>query len=213
MGNITAMIDLSEAEIARRLAQALRKNPDLDQPELPALQGVLNGPPRPAAVLIPFLRQDGKWRLLFTRRNARLPEHSGQVAFPGGRSDPQDQSIEQTALRETFEEIGVQPQDVRVLGRLGNYITITNYRVTPVVGVIPWPYRLHLAPEEVSRVFTIPLDWLANPANYEERHRMLPEPFGRVQVIFYKPYDGETLWGASARFTLALLASLALLGL
>lgn len=202
------MFDLSEAEITWRLAKSYHQQPVLEQPELPAFQGILNGSPRQAAVLIPLLRQDGCWNLLFTRRNASLPEHSGQVAFPGGRSDPGDSSPEQTALRETYEEIGVLAQDVRLLGRLGDYITITNYRVTPVIGVIPWPYPLRLATEEVSRVFTIPLDWLADPANYEERPRLLPEPFGQVRVTFYKPFDGETLWGASARFTLAFLSIL-----
>jgi 8-oxo-dGTP pyrophosphatase MutT (NUDIX family) len=155
-----------------------------------------------------LLRVQGAWHVLFTRRNANLPEHSGQVAFPGGRSDPEDLNPEMTALREAHEEIGLAPQDVSVIGRLHDFLTITNYQVTPIVGVIPWPYHFHLAEEEVSRVFTIPLDWLAEPSNYEEQWRSLPAPFEPVPVIYYQEYDGEILWGASARFTLALIRSL-----
>jgi 8-oxo-dGTP pyrophosphatase MutT (NUDIX family) len=130
------------------------------------------------------------------------------VAFPGGRADPQDTSPEQTALREASEEIGLRPQDVRILGRLQDYLTITNYQVTPVVGVIPWPYDLHPAEQEVSRVFAIPLDWLAQAENHEERPRLLPPPYPPARVIYFHPYDGEVLWGASARMTLNLLQAL-----
>jgi 8-oxo-dGTP pyrophosphatase MutT (NUDIX family) len=166
------------------------------------------GKPRPAAVLIPLLVKDNNWHLLYTRRNANLPEHSGQVAFPGGRSDPGDASPEATALREAYEEIGLDPKDVSILGRLHDFITITNYQVTPVVGVIPWPYPFRLEEREVSRIFTIPLDWLAEPLNYEELWRTLPAPYEPIPVIYYKEYDGEVLWGASARFTQALIQNI-----
>jgi 8-oxo-dGTP pyrophosphatase MutT (NUDIX family) len=131
------------------------------------------------------------------------------VAFPGGRADPEDPTPQHTALREAFEEIGLDPADVRVLGRTGSYLTVTNYQVTPIVGAIPWPYLLRPAPDEVSRVFTIPLTWLADPANHEERLRELPHPYGSATVIYFHPYDGEVLWGASARITLNLLQILA----
>jgi 8-oxo-dGTP pyrophosphatase MutT (NUDIX family) len=149
--------------------------------------------------------------VLYTRRNASLVEHSGQVSFPGGRADPDDLSPEATALREAQEEIGLNPADVRLLGRLPDYITITNYLVTPVVARIPWPYPLIPSPVEVSRIFTIPLEWLADPRNFEEKPRPLPIPGGLSGVIYYHLYDQELLWGASARFTLALLKSLELI--
>ncbi|HEX7972912.1 MAG TPA: CoA pyrophosphatase [Anaerolineales bacterium] len=115
---------------------------------------------------------------------------------------------ETTALREAREEIGLEPGSVRLLGRLPTYLTVTNYSVTPVVGAIPWPFPMRISPEEVARVFTIPLDWLANPANHEARLRELPAPYEPVPVIYFQPYDGEVLWGASARFTLALLKAI-----
>ncbi len=204
---MNTMIELTEDEIARRLAAAL---PETDDPtlEFPALQGFVEGPPRPAAVLIPFLRREDGWHILYTRRNANLPEHSGQVAFPGGRADPGDPNPQYTALREAQEEIGLHPSHVRLLGQLRQYITITNYQITPIVGVIPWPYDFTPAEIEVSRIFTIPLEWLADPANHEMRLRPLPTPHAPAQVIYFTPYDGEVLWGASARMTLNLLSVL-----
>jgi 8-oxo-dGTP pyrophosphatase MutT (NUDIX family) len=203
------MNQLSEAEIALRLSLAQGNAPLEPYLEFPALPQFLTEAPRLAAVLIPFLYRNSGWHILYTRRHSDLPEHSGQVAFPGGRADPGDLSPEQTALRESNEEIGLKPQDVRILGRLQDYLTITNYRVTPVVGVIPWPYELHPAEAEVSRVFTIPLDWLAQPENHAERPRQLPPPYAPAKVVYFEPYEGEVLWGASARMTLNLVRVLA----
>jgi 8-oxo-dGTP pyrophosphatase MutT (NUDIX family) len=199
-------MSLSASEIAARLAadaDLAANDPTL--PEFPSLSEFLQGEPKPAAVLIPLLCAEDHWHILFTRRNANLPEHSGQVSFPGGRADAQDLNLEMTALRETWEEIGVHPSDVKVLGRLPRFLTITNYLVTPIVGQIPWPYPLRPASAEVSRIFTISLDWLADPQNHEERLRALPEPFAPISVIYFREYDSEVLWGATARFTLTFL--------
>ncbi|RPI82638.1 MAG: CoA pyrophosphatase [Chloroflexi bacterium] len=163
------------------------------------------GEPKPAGVLVPFLKLDGDWHILFTRRTDTLVEHKGQVAFPGGRMDADDPSPEFTALREAFEEIGLQPESVRVLGRLDSFITNTNYLLTPIVGLIGWPFPLKIAQEEVQRVFTIPLRWLADPENREVRQRELPAPYPPVPVIYFKPYDGEVLWGVSAYITVNLI--------
>ncbi len=193
--------DLTEEEIARRLSR--RGNNPVENPFPP---GFFPGIPRSAAVLIPLLRREEAWHILFIRRTANFNDpHGGQVAFPGGASDPTDSDAESTALREASEEIGLHPSKVRILGRLMDLVTITGYRVTPVIGVIPWPSPLVLEAKEVSRAFTIPLDWLANSDNREERLRPLPDPHRPVSVIYFKPYDGEILWGASARFTLELI--------
>jgi len=198
---------LEISDISRKLHLAIQKTPAASYQELPYNWNFFAENPRPAAVLMPLLVSEENWHLLFTRRNSELPEHSGQVAFPGGRSEPEDPIPETTALRETKEEIGLNSSDVQILGRLHPYRTVTNYLVTPVVGVIPWPYPLVLAQEEVSRVFTIPLEWLANPANYEERLRKIPND-NEIPVIYFHPYQGEILWGASARFTLEFIKAL-----
>jgi 8-oxo-dGTP pyrophosphatase MutT (NUDIX family) len=199
------MLDFTEEEMARRLAAALRvpAEEDCSAPWMTAA-------PRPAAVLIPFLRMAEEWQLLFTRRTDRVADHKGQVAFPGGSVDPDDRSPEFTALREAEEEIGLKPLDVRVLGRLHDLPTVTNYCITPVVGVIPWPYALRLAEIEVSRAFIIPLAWLADPAHHEIRARSLPGSAVRLKVIYFQTYDDELLWGVSAQITLNLLAALGL---
>jgi 8-oxo-dGTP pyrophosphatase MutT (NUDIX family) len=202
------VLDFTEAEIGHHLKQAQAIDPGDPYLEYPPLLSQFKDKPKPAAVLIPLLRKDSAWHILFTRRREDLPEHSGQVAFPGGRTDPGDPSPEGTALREACEEIGLQPEDVKILGRLGSYLTITNYLVTPIVGVIPWPYTLQLESREVSRAFTIPLEWLMDPANYEERPRYLPATNQPVNVIYFEYYDGELLWGASARLTLAFIHAL-----
>lgn len=199
---------LTEHEIQQRLADALTAPDQEPIQEIPTLSEYTNQPLRPAAVLIPMLRWNTAWHVLFTRRNANLPEHSGQVSFPGGRADPGDLSPEETALREAYEEIGLNPRDVKLLGRLRGFITITNYSVTPVVGVIPWPYTLIPAQSEVTRIFTIPLDWLADPANHEQVPHQVPDKNAPVMVTYFKPFDGEVLWGASARITLTMLNAL-----
>jgi len=198
--------DLTEEEIARRLAEiAGQIHPPSDplRPALPHL--MLRGQPKPASVLVPLLQVDNDWHILLTRRTDTLNEHSGQVAFPGGRAELGDSSLEDTALREAREEIGLEPTQAHILGRLDSFITITNYVLTPVVGRILWPFPIRLEENEVQRVFTIPLHWLADPANHEIRPRPLPPPFPDIPVIYFRPYDGENLWGVSAQITLNLL--------
>lgn len=200
--------EITEDSLARCIAEAsLHSKPPESAhpfPVPPELRKEM-GEPKPAGVLVPFLRMDGEWHILFTRRTDTLVEHRGQVAFPGGRMEPEDPSPEFTALREAFEEIGLQPESVRVLGRLDSFITNTNYLLTPVVGLIQWPFPLRIAEVEVQRVFTIPLKWLADPSNREIRQRALPAPYPPVPVIYFKPYDGEVLWGVSAIIVVNLL--------
>jgi len=192
---------LTESQISRLLAQA---HTGREESNIPV--DLLSKTLKPAAVLIPFLRLNHQWHLLFIHR-AQIPNdpHSGQVAFPGGASDPADSGPEQTALREAREELGISPMDVNLLGCLNDFRTITSYRVTPVVGSLPWPYPIFLESTEVSRAFTIPLGWLANPENRQIQQRLLPPPYSPVPVIYYRSYDGEVLWGASAGFTLKLI--------
>ena len=154
-----------------------------------------------AAVLVPLVWQDDEWHLLYPRRTDKVESHKGQVSFPGGACDEGETTPEQTALREAEEEIGISPKDVKVLGRLANLITITYFRVTPVVGVVKWPNVFRVGENEVARVFTIPLGWLANPSNRWQFERSDL----RRALIAYHPYDGELLWGATARMTVDFL--------
>jgi len=202
--------DLTTQEISARLAlidhsKELKAN---YKPRFPS--EIFSGFPLSASVLVPMLVNNGEWHILFTRRRSSLPEHAGQVAFPGGRADPEDNSHEDTALREAKEEINLSPNDVQLLGRLRELRTISNYCVQPIVGKIPWPYNFKLAKEEVSRIFTMPLEWLADPKNHTIQYRDLPPPHPPVPVIYFEKYDGELLWGVSAEITLNFLESLQL---
>ncbi len=168
--------------------------------------------PRPAAVLIPLVMGERGWEVIFIRRTEVEGDmHSGQVALPGGRRERDDDSLTAAALRETHEELGVQPKDVTVLGQLNEFIAISNYRVTPFVGTLPWPYPIRKDDREVARWFTIPLDWLVEPINHRVEKRTLPNGLGEVPVIFFKDYDGEMLWGLSARIITELLEVLGLI--
>ena len=160
-----------------------------------------------AAVLVPLVEIEGEWHLLFTRRTERVESHKGQVSFPGGACDEGESTPEQTALRESHEEIGLSPGDVTILGRLNQMITITSYRVTPIVGILPWPYAFKVAGIEVARVFTIPLLWLADRGHYWEFFARDSER----SLIAYHPYDGELLWGATARMTVNFLKAIEVL--
>jgi len=160
-----------------------------------------------AAVLIPLTFYRDEWHVLYTRRTDIVESHKGQVAFPGGACDDGETTPEETALREADEEIGMNPSDVIVLGTLGDMITISSFRVTPVVGVVEWPYVFRSAGVEVARIFTIPLSWLADKRNYWEFSIQSPDR----KVIAYHPYDGELLWGATARMTVNFLETLGLL--
>jgi 8-oxo-dGTP pyrophosphatase MutT (NUDIX family) len=194
-------VTLPEALIAERLRQSASTGKETFD-ELQAFKG--GG--RCAAVLIPFVHTEDGWHLLFIRRTDTVQSHKGQVAFPGGGCEAEDIDLEGTAVRETEEEVGVAAQDVRILGRLPSLLTVTDFLVTPVVGTFLWPYPLRICTDEVSRVFTIPLTWLADPEHREERPYILK---GRkYPVTYFQPYDGEVLWGASAWMTLELMSCL-----
>lgn len=157
----------------------------------------------PAAVLLPLIRLKGQWHLVYTLRSVRLHDHSGQVSFPGGSWEPSDANLIETALRESKEEIGLDPAAVKVMGCMAEMAMITRFMVTPVVGIVNWPTPLTVNPDEVDRVFSIPLDWLADPANREYRnHTNRGIDF---DMLYFKKYDGETVWGATAGMTLDFL--------
>lgn len=193
-------MQLTESNIAEKLRQALMGSgpasdgyAEIDLTDETRLKC--------AAVMVPLIWSDDEWHLLFTRRTDHVESHKGQVSFPGGGCDEGDTTPEDTALREAREEIGIDPRQVRILGRLANMITITSFRVTPVVAVIPWPSVFKVGQDEVARIFTIPLAWLA-----DQRHRWEFNFPGRNRsLIAYQPYDGELLWGATARMTVDFL--------
>lgn len=163
-------------------------------------------PPAPASVLIPLFREGGEWRVLYIRRSEHEDDHhSGQVAFPGGKLEDVDRDAFDAALREAQEEIGLEPEQVSILGTLKEYHTVSNFLVTPVVAEINWPVKLILDRREVSRVFSIPVSWLANPENHRVTWRSLKGADEEIPVIHFDRYEGELLWGITAKLTVSLL--------
>jgi 8-oxo-dGTP pyrophosphatase MutT (NUDIX family) len=148
-----------------------------------------------AAVLVPIVTHAAGLTVVFTRRTVRLRSHSGQVSFPGGRAEPGDAGPEETALRETEEEIGLPRARVEVLGRLPEYMTRTGYRVTPVVGVVSPPLELVPDAREVDEVFEVPLGFLLDPANHRRQTRELE---GRSVGYYVIEYQDRFIWGATA---------------
>lgn len=198
------MLHLTENYITQKLRKSGNLNDEDDYAEITLLPDTQL---RCAAVLVPLVFYEDEWHLLFTRRTDRVESHKGQVSFPGGACDEGETTPEQTALREANEEIGLHPEDVKILGRLNPMITVTSFRVSPIVGVIPWPYAFLVANIEVARVFTMPVSWLANRNNFWE---LLHTDSGR-SIIFYLPYEGELLWGATARMTVNFLKTIEIL--
>ncbi len=151
-----------------------------------------------AAVLIPVIARDvslGGPTLLFTRRTERLARHSGQVSFPGGRTDPSDLTPVETALRETMEETGIDPSFVTVAGYLDRYLTGTGFDIQPVVGVLSDGFALARNEAEVAEIFEVPLSFLADPANRQRRTR---EFAGRQRSFYSITYGAHEIWGATA---------------
>ena len=150
--------------------------------------------PKPAAVLVPVVMRDEP-TLLFTERSVQLRQHSGQIAFPGGRVDPTDISIEAAAYREADEEIGLEARHISLLGYLDAYLSTTNYLVMPVVGRVSPDYSLALNPHEVADAFEVPLRFLMDPAHHELHQR---EWKGRTRRYYAMPYEGRYIWGVTA---------------
>ncbi len=156
-----------------------------------------------AAVLVPIQeRADGDY-LVLTRRAEMLNSHQGQVAFPGGRIDPRDSSALAAALRESQEEIGIDPDHVRVLGQLDQVTAASNYLVTPFVGLIPHPYEFRLNPSETAAVFSVPVAALLQPGCFKVEPRFYPPH--RRDPIYHFYYQGWDIWGATARIIIQFL--------
>jgi 8-oxo-dGTP pyrophosphatase MutT (NUDIX family) len=149
----------------------------------------------PAAVLVGIVDQPSGLTVLLTQRTAHLSDHAGQIAFPGGRLEPDDADAIAAALREAEEEVGLPASHVEVIGRLDTYVTGTGFEVTPVVGFIRTPYPARPDPFEVAEIFEVPLDFLIDPKNLE---RGIREWRGTTRSYYALPYQQRYIWGATA---------------
>lgn len=192
---------LAAAPAGRLTPEGLRERfarPPVWTPELVRERRFTDRAPAPAAVLIPLVVRE-RLGLLLTQRTAHLSTHSGQIAFPGGKVDAEDRDATAAALREAQEEIGLEPAHVEVLGRLPEYVTGTQFHITPVVALVQPGFTLLPNPGEVDDVFEVPLDFLMDPVNHR-RHGF--EWNGEMREWYSMPYqEGATerfIWGATA---------------
>jgi 8-oxo-dGTP pyrophosphatase MutT (NUDIX family) len=148
-----------------------------------------------AAVMLPLVPRSAGVQVLLTQRTAHLADHAGQISFPGGRVEPEDGTREETALRETEEEIGLARRHVALLGRLPDYEIPSGFRITPVVGWIEPPFELSLDAFEVAAVFEAPLEHFLDLARYQRREYRFR---GRHRHYMAIPYEGRYIWGATA---------------
>jgi len=160
-----------------------------------------DGDATPAAVLVPLVNRPDGLTLLLTQRSADLPDHPGQISFPGGRVEASDPTLADAALREAAEEVGLAADRVDVLGELAAYETVTGFSVTPVVGWVEPPFTLTPDPIEVADAFEVPLAFVLDPANQQRHFRML----GDVRRDFWAiPWRDRYIWGATAAMLLIL---------
>lgn len=150
---------------------------------------------RDAAVLIPVVDHTSGATVILTQRNAALRSHSGQVAFPGGRIDPDDVSPEHAALRETEEEIGLTVDDIEVVGRMPDYVTGSGYRIAPVFGIVKPDFTLSINPDEVDAAFEVPLAFLMDPRNHRRESRVWQD---QERFYYTMPFGDRFIWGVTA---------------
>ncbi|WP_413205042.1 CoA pyrophosphatase [Rhodospirillum sp. A1_3_36] len=177
---------------------------ELNQPPLD-LSGFSRDPQgkRPASVLVPLIDHGKDVSILLTQRADHLKNHGGQISFPGGRVEEGDAGPEDTALREAAEEIGIDPTQVEIVGRLDDYVTVTGFLVTPIVGVLTPPLELTLDPFEVASAFEVPLDFVMDPANHRLETRIYK---GMRRAYYAMPHGDRNIWGATAAMLMNLHA-------
>ena len=150
---------------------------------------------KPAAVLIGLVERDGEAQVILTKRTEKLSNHSGQVAFPGGKIDDDDASPEAAALREAWEEIGLDINEVDILGRLPDYYSGSGYLIAPVIGAVSASAGYEINKDEVDYKFEVPLSFLMNPDNHLHASKFFA---GKDRHYYEMPYEDHYIWGVTA---------------
>lgn len=148
-----------------------------------------------AGVLIPVFEREGEACLLLTERTHTVKHHKGEISFPGGVYEDRDGNIMETALRESYEEIGLEKRDVEIIGRLDDNYTLTGFVITPFVGVVPYPYSFRTSPDEVASVISLPYNYLRTAEPTIEIIRYNGKEKKNPSIHF----NGNRIWGATCR--------------
>ena len=149
-----------------------------------------------AAVLVPLFKQGEDCHLLFTKRSDQVKYHKGEISFPGGVVDEEDLELVSTALREADEEIGLKKNDVQIIGILDDIVTITEFIVTPIVGLFPYPYPFKVSEVEIAELIEVPLASLLDENSFSEREIFRG---GQNEIVYAYQFGKHIIWGATAR--------------
>jgi 8-oxo-dGTP pyrophosphatase MutT (NUDIX family) len=149
-----------------------------------------------AAVLVPLFKKEEDCHLLFTKRSDQVKYHKGEISFPGGVVDEEDLELIGTALREADEEIGLKKHDVQILGILDDIITVTEFIVTPIVGLFPYPYPFKVSEVEIAELIEVPLSSLLRERSFSEKEIIRG---GRKEIVYAYQHEKHVIWGATAR--------------
>jgi 8-oxo-dGTP pyrophosphatase MutT (NUDIX family) len=149
-----------------------------------------------AAVLVPLFKKGDGCHLLFTKRSDQVKYHKGEISFPGGVVDEEDLELINTALREAHEEIGLKKSDVEIIGILDDIVTITEFIVTPIVGLFPYPYPFKVSQVEIAELIEVPLSSLLHKECFSEKEIVRG---GQKEVVYAYQYGEHIIWGATAR--------------
>ena len=150
----------------------------------------------PAGVMLLIYPKDGEHCILLQKRSNRVDSHKGEISFPGGKRDPEDDTLLDTALRETYEEMGIEREDVEVLGALDQTATTTGFCTSPFAGTIPYPYKFNVQEEEVAQALEVPVSSLMDRTNRRDEIRVLN---GDLEYAPVFAYNGHIIFGATAR--------------
>jgi 8-oxo-dGTP pyrophosphatase MutT (NUDIX family) len=190
LDDIVARVRAADSDVGvRRSGQYTRGDHDLN----PGLWA--EKPLTAAAVLVPIVAHPDQLTVLLTRRTAHLHDHAGQISFPGGRVDAEDENPVATALREAEEEVGLPRALTTIIGRLDTYQTRTGFEIVPVVAIVRPPFDLRPDPFEVAEAFEVPLDFIVDPANHRRDSRVFQ---GNERHFWAMPFGTYYIWGATA---------------
>lgn len=156
-----------------------------------------------ASVLIPLVKSltGDSWDIILTRRATHLKHHAGEISFPGGRHEPSDQDLQATAIRETNEEIGISADHIDIIGKLPVQATISQFQVTPFIGIIDSNYQIEIDTNEVAESFLVPFSFVTNQNNHKKIDRILN---GQTFSYFEIEYNRHRIWGATAQMLVRL---------
>ena len=192
-------VDFSKSGVRARLREKLGFNPNEIDGDYHLNEDmkdhVISNVTKDAAVLIGLIERAGQVNIILTKRTEKLNNHSGQIAFPGGKIDEDDASPEAAALREAWEEIGLDINEVEIMGRLPDYYSGSGYRIAPIIGFVREGADFEINPDEVDYMFEVPLAFLMK----KENHLIASKVFGGGKRFYYEmPYEEHYIWGVTA---------------